>query len=92
MIDEDIQKGRKALNSRGIAERKGLSSLSIFGEWIGGFFLKSSNHSDMVFNAMKSRGFQGESRSKKFHNKDLILKSSVLILFLVATLIIDGKV
>lgn len=92
MIDEDIQKGKKALISRGIKERKGFSSLSIFGEWIGGFFLKSSNHSDMVFNAMKSRGFQGESRSKKFKNKDLIFKASMLILFLVATLIIDGKV
>ena len=63
MIDEDIKKGNKALISRGINEGK-LSSLSIFGEWIGGFFLKSSNHSDMVFNAMKSRGFQGEARNK----------------------------
>lgn len=86
------KKAKKALISRGINERKGFSSLSIFGEWIGGFFLKSSNHSDMVFNAMKSRGFQGKSRNKKFTNKDLILKSSMLILFLVVTLIIDGKV
>lgn len=92
MIDEDIQKGRKALISRGINERKGLSSLRIFGEWIGGFFLKSSNHSDMVFNAMKSRGFQGEGRNRKFNNRDLIFKSSILILFLAVILIIDGKV
>lgn len=92
MIDEDIKKGNKALISRGINERKGLSSLSIFGEWIGGFFLKSSNHSDMVFNAMKSRGFQGEARNNKFNNKELILKSSMLALFLLAILVIDRTV
>jgi cobalt/nickel transport system permease protein len=92
MIDEDIKKGNKALISRGINGRKGLSSLSIFGEWIGGFFLKSSNHSDMVFNAMKSRGFQGEARNNKFNNKELILKSSMLALFLLAILVIDRKV
>lgn len=92
MIDEDIKKGKKALMSRGINERRGLSSLSIFGEWIGGFFLKSSNHSDMVFNAMKSRGFQGEAKNKKFNNKALIFKFSMLILFLIIILIIDRKV
>ena len=92
MIDEDIQKGKKALVSRGINERKGLSSLKIYGEWIGGFFLKSSNHGDMVFNAMKSRGFQGNSRSKKNSNKDLVFKSFLLIVFLISILIIDRKV
>ncbi|AKL96044.1 cobalt transport protein [Clostridium aceticum] len=92
MINEDVQIGRKALSSRGIGERKGLSSLSIFGEWIGGFFLKSIHHSDMVFNAMKSRGFQGEARNGKFKNKVLIIEACIFILFLTVVLIIDGKV
>jgi len=92
MIDEDIEKGKKALVSRGIAERKGLSSLSIYGEWIGGFFLKSCNHGDMVSNAMKSRGFQGNGRSNEHINKDLILISSMLVVFLISILFIDGKV
>ncbi|SDK90686.1 cobalt/nickel transport system permease protein [Natronincola ferrireducens] len=92
MINEDVQIGRKALSSRGMGERKGLSSLSIFGEWIGGFFLKSTHHSDMVFNAMKSRGFQGESRNEKIKNKGLIIECCILILFLTMVLIIDGKV
>jgi len=92
MINEDVQVGRKALSSRGIDERKGLSFLSIFGEWIGGFFLKSTHHSDMIFHAMKSRGFQGEARNEKFKNKGLIIESCILILFLTVVLIIDRKV
>lgn len=92
MVNEDVKIGRKALTSRGINERKGLSSLSIFGEWIGGFFLKSTHHSDMVFNAMKSRGFQGEARGQSLKNKRLIFEAGVLIVFLVMVLIMDGKV
>lgn len=92
MINEDVQIGRKALSSRGIHERKGLSALSIYGEWIGGFFLKSIQHSDMVFHAMKSRGFQGKARNEEFKNKGLFIESYILILFLTIVLIIDGRV
>lgn len=92
MVNEDVQIGRKALNSRGINRRKGLSALSIFGEWIGGFFLKSTYHSEMVFQAMKSRGFQGVAREEGLRNKKLIRDSLVLILFLALVLIIDGMV
>jgi len=92
MINEDVKKGRQALNSRGIGERKGLYSLSIFGEWIGGFFLKSSDHSDKIFNAMQSRGYEGESRNKNEMNKALIAKACMLAVFLAVVLIVDGKV
>jgi len=92
IINEDVHIGRKALSSRGIDERKGLSALGIFGEWIGGFFLKSTHHSEIVFNAMKSRGFQGETGNEKFSYKGLFLEARALILFLVMVLIIDGKV
>lgn len=92
MINEDVKKGRQALSSRGIGERKGLYSLSIFGEWIGGFFLKSCDHSDRVFNAMKSRGYDGESRNKNGMNKALIAKAGMLAVLLVVVLIFDRKV
>jgi hypothetical protein len=46
----------------------------------------------MVFNAMKSRGFQGVSRNEGYKNKKLIIESSLLIVFLTMVLIIDGKV
>lgn len=92
MIYEDIEKGRKALVSRGINERRGLASLSIFGQWIGGFFLKSHSHGERVFNAMKLRGFQGETGSRGLKNKRLVIRSSALIVILVLVLIIDGKV
>lgn len=92
MVNEDVRIGRKALNSRGINERKGFSVLSVFGEWIGGFFLKSTHHSEMVFSAMKSRGFQGVAREEGIKNKKLIIQSLILILFLALVLIIDGKV
>lgn len=92
MVHQDVQIGRKALAARGINERKGLSSLSVIGEWIGGFFLKSSYHSDMVFNAMKSRGFQGGAENRSIKNKKLIIEASMLILLLAVVLIIDGRV
>lgn len=92
MINEDVKRGRQALNSRGIGERKVLYSLNIFGEWIGGFFLKSSDHSERVFNAMKSRGYEGESRKKNKMNKALIAKAGMMAVFLSVVLILDRKV
>lgn len=92
LVNADVSMGRKALTSRGINERKGLTSLNIFGEWIGGFFLKSIHHSDMVFNAMRARGFQGVARNETYKDKRLIFETSMLILLLMTVLIIDGKV
>ena len=91
MIYEDIEKGRKALTGRGLYERRGLSYLGIFGEWIGGFFLKSSDHGDKVFQAMKARGFEGQGGNREFRNKALVVKSSLWIAVLIIILIIDGK-
>lgn len=90
MVNQDIQMGSKALKSRGMAERRGLSYISILGEWIGGFFLKSSYHSEVVFNAMKSRGFEGESNSEKSNKLSLILESAVISLFFMFILMVDG--
>lgn len=92
MIQADLEKGTQALNSRGIKERSGLTALSVFGEWIGGFFLKSSHHSDLVFYAMKSRGFQGEARNNQFTNKYVLANSFALTVLLLTTLLIDRMV
>ncbi|NLW24414.1 MAG: hypothetical protein GXY91_04120 [Clostridia bacterium] len=92
MVNQDVQIGRKALTSRGINERRGLAVLPIFGEWIGGFFLKSTYHSDMVFKAMKSRGFEGTARKDSWKNSRLIIEAGMLILFLMVVLIVDGKI
>lgn len=91
MIYEDIEKGRKALTGRGLYERRGLSYLGVFGEWIGGFFLKSSDHGDKVFQAMKARGFEGRRAKGEANSKLLLVKSSLWIAVLAAMLIIDGK-
>lgn len=92
MIYEDIEKGRKALISRGLYARRGLSYLGIFGEWIGGFFLKSSDHGDKVFQAMQARGFNGETKVGSPLAPALIVKSSLWIAVLTIILIIDGKI
>ena len=83
MIYDDVSIGRRSLILRGIQERKGLSSISIFGQWIGGFFVKSSIHAERVFQAMKCRGFEGESREKALLKPERLLRSFVLISVLV---------
>lgn len=57
MIRQDITHGRRALNSRGMDKTPLGQRLPVTGEWIGGFFLKSVDHSEKVYQAMKARGF-----------------------------------
>ncbi|HHW08280.1 MAG TPA: hypothetical protein GXX34_12260 [Clostridia bacterium] len=92
MLYEDIEKGRRALASRGLYERRGWSHLGVFGEWIGGFFLKSSEHGERVFRAMQARGFEGREKSDKRLPPELVIKSSLWIAVLTVVLIIDGKI
>jgi len=92
MVNADVQMGRKALISRGLNERKGFSTLSVTGEWIGGFFLKSMLHSEMVYKAMTSRGFQGTTGNKPLRDKRLAVESGLLVLLLATVLIADGMV
>ena len=92
MVNEDVKKSNDALKSRGIMERKGLKTISIFGELIGGFFLKSINHSEIVFSAMQSRGFEGEKTDTIRFNKKLMINSVMLSVSLIIILFIDGKI
>ncbi|NLM51330.1 MAG: energy-coupling factor transporter transmembrane protein EcfT [Firmicutes bacterium] len=92
MVSADVQIGRKALAGRGIAERRGGSVISIFGEWIGGFFLKSISHSERVFKAMKARGFQGLPPTKGIKNKKILCEAGLLTIILIFVLLIDRTV
>ncbi|MGO1469567.1 MAG: energy-coupling factor transporter transmembrane component T family protein [Tissierella sp.] len=83
MIFEDVMVGRKALYSRGIKNRGPIDSLKIWGEWIGGFFLKSASHSEKVYDAMRARGFTGESRGSFFQRKDLCFRLVIIVVVLI---------
>lgn len=91
MVHYDVKVGRKALTARGIDNRRGLGLLATIGEWIGGFFLKSSHHGEMVFNAMKSRGFEGDSKPDSSGDKRRFAESGVLTLFLLLVLLVDWR-
>lgn len=91
MIHEDVSMGRRALILRGIQERKGFSSISVFGQWIGGFFVKSSLHGDRIFQAMKCRGFEGESKERALLKPKLLLRSFTLIVLLSITIYLEGR-
>ncbi|AGT44803.1 energy-coupling factor transporter transmembrane component T family protein [Treponema pedis] len=64
MIREDVDKTSKAMNARCFDNAPFFTKLSSYGEMIGGFFLKSSDHGEKVYNAMRSRGFTAESKFK----------------------------
>lgn len=90
MIESDVQIGNKAMKSRGIQNRKGLSIVFIFGEWIGGFFLKSSIHAELVHQAMLSRGFGlGSEKIKRMSLKKLILPTVVFLLLIIMDKVIQ---
>lgn len=79
MIASDVSRGRQALLSRGLAQRKGLSSISVFGELIGGFFIQSSEHGEQVFKAMSLRGFEGEPKGRAFFSLRVLVRLLLLI-------------
>ncbi len=84
MIESDLQVGDKAMKSRGIQNRRGLGVVRIFGEWIGGFFLKSSMHAEAVHRAMLSRGFGlSEEKRKYIAPKKLILPTVIFIVLII---------
>lgn len=87
MIRNDADKTAKAMNARGFDNAKFFSKLSVYGEMIGGFFLKASEHGDKVYNAMRARGFTSQSKFKaekinsSFHIL-LLLFSAAFFIFL----------
>lgn len=91
MIHEDVSMGRRALVLRGIQERKGFSSISVFGQWIGGFFVKSSLHGERVFQAMKCRGFEGESKERALFKPELLLRSFMLMSLLGVIIYVERR-
>lgn len=91
MINSDVKIGKKALEARGILNNSSIKNLSIWGEWMGGFFLKSNQHGEQVHNAMIARGFTGESRKGFFQRKDLVTRLTVLVIFTIIILAIERR-
>lgn len=92
MINEDVKMGNKALVLRGLKNRNFFSKVRILGERIGGFFLKSADHGEKVYQAMKLRGFDGERQMSFSLNKDMIFRFVIFFLILFVILVIDWKV
>ncbi len=92
MVSQDVKIGNKALVARGLKERSAYKSFSIIGEWIGGFFLKSSDHSETISMAMKSRGYSGEVQNSQnvFKNKYILFNTCALIMFFVAIILLES--
>lgn len=64
MIKNDVDKAAKAMRARCFDNAGTFAKISVYGEMIGGFFLKASDHGDKVYNAMLARGFTSETRFK----------------------------
>lgn len=92
MIESDIKIGSKAMKSRGIQSRGSLSTVYVFGEWIGGFFLKSSIHAESVHRAMLSRGFGlNDEKRRHIELKKLFFPTVIFVLLVVVDRVVqDG--
>lgn len=65
MVRQDGEKAWRALKVRGLGQLSTLGRLPVTGEWLGGFFLKSMDHSEKVYQAMQARGFGGHLPEEK---------------------------
>lgn len=81
MIKNDVVIEQRALNARGLHSRK-KKKIRVFGEWIGGLLLKSSNHSEKIYYALNARGFNTNN-----YQKEAYLESKQDLLYLVLNLI-----
>ncbi len=65
MVKQDGEKAWRALKARGLGQLSAVALLPVTGEWMGGFFLKSMDHSEKVYQAMQARGFGGQMPEEK---------------------------
>ncbi|WP_343186441.1 energy-coupling factor transporter transmembrane component T [Anoxynatronum sibiricum] len=82
MVRQDVISGRRALQSRGMEKLSLREQLPFWGEWIGGFFLKASDHSEQVYRALKARSFNGHIPSETPPPMGLVEKGVTLLLIL----------
>lgn len=85
VFTEEIQTMFRALKSRGFKAGTDLGTMKIIGKMIGMLFVRSFERSEMVYNAMVSRGYTGTVRTMtefKMNKSDLI-KAFVVISFAV---------
>lgn len=89
MIREDIDKMSKAMTARNFTNASIFIKLPVYGKIIGGFFLKASDHSEKVYNAMRNRGFNSKSKfkaEKLTSVNNLVVISLFIILFIGLTI------
>ncbi len=91
MIREDVDKTTKAMSARSFDNAPLSIKLSFYGEMIGGFFLKASDHGEKVYNAMRSRGFNSDSKFKgeKVTSAANILTLTLCTLFFICLTLFD---
>ncbi len=65
MVKQDGEKAWRAMKARGLGQLSTFGMLPVTGEWMGGFFLKSMDHSEKVYQAMQARGFGGQVPEEK---------------------------
>lgn len=88
MIKQDIEISNMALKSRGFGQRNFITSLQIYGQWIGGFFLKTASHSEQVYLALKARGFEEDLNTSRLDNQVLI-RNFLLVFSLLLVIFLD---
>jgi cobalt/nickel transport system permease protein len=82
----EFQRMLRALASRGFSAGLNVGSISTMGKLIGMFFIRSQGRAERVYNAMLSRGYEGNICTLiefKMHKTD-ILKAAILIAIAVA--------
>jgi cobalt/nickel transport system permease protein len=86
VLTSEVQRMFTSLNSRGFHKRTSLYTLSTMGKLLGMMFVRSHERSERVFNAMVSRGYEGNLKTLvdfELHTAD-ILKAAILIAIAVA--------
>ncbi len=91
VLGEKFKTMFKALSSRLFEVKFSRYTFNVTGQVMGGMLIKSLDTSDIVYNAMVSRGFDGSIPVTRPRDMDLvdILKSLVIILPIVVILIIE---
>jgi len=86
VLIEEVQRMFRVLTSRGFSRGMNIYTMTTMGKLIGVLFIRSYGRAERVYNAMVSRGYEGNLRTlveSKMHKTDL-LKSAILIAIAIA--------
>lgn len=85
LFKQHLSKQQDALRSKGFYFGRGLKSAKNMGYVIGSLFIKASDRSNIIYDAMKSRGFRDNYYNLRLIKKEKINKIDIIkfILFLI---------